>query len=131
MAVSERLARLRLVCSRGDLVDGARAKTFSILRGGRSVPAIAYAFDGEAHAAINVCPHRGTSLDWQPGEVFDESGLYLICATHDAMFEPVTGLCIAGPCVGAQLQKVPVHVVDGRVELISDLCAIDPETDKP
>ena len=100
------------------------------MRAGRILPAIAYAFDGQAHAAINICPHRGTSLDWQPGEVFEESGLYLICATHGAMFDPDTGLCIAGPCVGAQLQKLPVQVVDGRVELISDLLVSPSDSDQ-
>ncbi len=131
MADPSRLAALRGICPRDALVDSGRAENFGIQRQGRTLAAIAYAFNGQVHAAVNVCPHRGTPLDWQPGQVFDESGLYLICATHGAMFDPATGLCIAGPCVGAQLQKVPVHVVDGRVELISDLRSSIPETDKP
>lgn len=130
MADPERIAALRFVCARDRLADSGRAHGFSVMRAGRILPAIAYAFDGQAHAAINICPHRGTSLDWQPGEVFEESGLYLICATHGAMFDPDTGLCIAGPCVGAQLQKLPVQVVDGRVELISDLLVSPSDSDQ-
>jgi nitrite reductase/ring-hydroxylating ferredoxin subunit len=131
VADPERLAALRFVCARDQLADGGRALTFAVVRAGRTLPAIAYAFDGEVQAAINVCPHRGTTLDWQPGEVFDESGLYLICATHGAMFDPVSGSCIAGPCVGAQLQKLPVQVVDGRVELVFDCRATPSESGLP
>jgi len=70
---------------------------------------------------VNICPHRGTSLDWQPGEVFDETGLYLICATHGALFEPDSGLCVAGPCQGAHLQKIPVKIEGGQVVLAHDI----------
>ncbi|MBL8519630.1 MAG: Rieske 2Fe-2S domain-containing protein [Betaproteobacteria bacterium] len=129
MADAERLKRLRDVCARESLADGGRAVTFEIQRAGRAVAAFAYAFKGEVHAAVNVCPHRGTPLDWQPGEVFDESGIYLICATHGALFEPDSGLCIAGPCGGASLQKLPVRVIEGRVELTIDHRAIPGELD--
>jgi len=40
-------------------------------------------------------------LDWQPGEFFDIAGVYLVCSTHGAIFEPNSGLCVAGPCRGA------------------------------
>jgi nitrite reductase/ring-hydroxylating ferredoxin subunit len=112
-----RAEEMRFVCERSALTDGGLAVTFSIQRASRIVPAFAIAHRGQVHAYENVCPHRGTSLDWQPGQLFDESGLYLICATHGALFEPDTGRCVAGPCRGASLQSVPVHVEQGRVEL--------------
>jgi nitrite reductase/ring-hydroxylating ferredoxin subunit len=62
----------------------------------------------QAIAFDNICPHRSTELDWNPGDVFDESGLYLICATHGAMFEPGTGLCVMGPCIKQRLKKIAV-----------------------
>lgn len=108
------------MCERTALADGGPAVGFSVERRGKVMPAFAVAFAGEVLAYVNVCPHRGTSLDWLPGQVFDESGLYLICATHGAMFEPATGLCVAGPCSGASLQKLPVRVEQGRVELTAD-----------
>ena len=94
---------------------------FGISRHGRDLPAFAIAYDGVVHAYVNVCPHRGTSLDWQPGEVFDESGLYLICATHGALFEPDSGLCVAGPCQGACLQKIAVRLEGDHVVLEHDI----------
>ena len=73
--------------------------------------------DGQAVAYDNVCPHRSTELDWNPGDVFDETGLYLICATHGAMFQPDTGVCVAGPCTKQRLRKVAVVVDENGVFL--------------
>lgn len=106
---AERLVLIRRVCRRDALEDGGTAVSFNVTRGGRELAAFAIAHAGTVHAYVNICPHRGTPLDWQPGEVFDESRLYLICATHGALFEPQSGQCIAGPCQGAYLQKIPVH----------------------
>lgn len=71
--------------------------------------------DGKAYAYLNNCPHQGTELDWQEGEFFDESTLYLICATHGAVFYPDSGFCCAGPCKGRSLIKVPVEERDGHL----------------
>jgi nitrite reductase/ring-hydroxylating ferredoxin subunit len=59
-------------------------------------------------------------LDWQPGEFFEDSGLYLVCSTHGAIFEPSTGLCVAGPCRGARLEAIAVEERDGLVQLVDD-----------
>lgn len=123
MDADTRLDRIRRVCRREQLADGGKAVRFSIARQGQTLPAFAIAHDGHVHAYVNICPHRGTSLDWQPGEVFDESGLYLICATHGALFAPDTGLCIAGPCQGACLQKIPLKLDAGNVALEHDMLA--------
>lgn len=122
----ERLTRqqlIRRVCRRVELADGGHAVNFTVKRGPREVPAFVVAFRGEVHAYANVCPHRWTSLDWQPGEVFDETGLYLICATHGALFEPDSGRCIAGPCHGASLEKIPVRHEGEHVVLEHDVLA--------
>jgi nitrite reductase/ring-hydroxylating ferredoxin subunit len=49
-------------------------------------------------------------LDWKPGEFFDSSQLYLICATHGALFDPASGACLGGPCNGCGLR--PLRVVE-------------------
>ncbi len=121
MDADKRLDQIRRVCRREQLSEGGKAVNFEIRRQGRELPAFAIVFDGEVHAYVNVCPHRGTSLDWQPGEVFDETGLYLVCATHGALFEPDTGLCIAGPCQGAHLQRIPLRLEADHVLLLHDI----------
>ncbi len=121
MDAAKRIDRIRRVCLREDLREGGTAVRFGIIRSGRDLPAFVVAYDGEVHGYVNICPHRGTSLDWLPGEVFDESGLYLICATHGALFEPDSGLCIAGPCQGAHLQKIPLKLEADHVVLEHDI----------
>lgn len=121
MADEKRIVLIRRVCRHDALAAGGKACGFSVSRAGRSLPAFVVAYDGAVHAYVNICPHRGTPLDWQPGEVFDETGLYLICATHGALFEPESGRCIAGPCQGAHLQKIPVRQEGDYVVLEHDI----------
>jgi nitrite reductase/ring-hydroxylating ferredoxin subunit len=42
-------------------------------------------------------------------------GKQIICKTHGAVYEPLTGLCTEGPCRGASLFKIPFEVRDGKV----------------
>jgi nitrite reductase/ring-hydroxylating ferredoxin subunit len=52
------------------------------------------------------------------GEFFDKAGLYLICATHGATYEPDTGHCIMGPCKGQRLVALQVEERDNQVYLL-------------
>ena len=112
----------QIICQRNELGDGGKAVRFELQRpdsqgSAQKINGFAIAFDSQVYAYQNNCPHRGTELDWQPGEVFDETGLYLICATHGAVFKPETGLCIGGPCRGAHLTQISVAVDHGQVIL--------------
>ena len=60
---------------------------------------------GAYHAYVNRCPHVGTPLDLWPNEFYSEDGRELVCATHGALYEPTTGRCTAGPCVGDTLTR--------------------------
>jgi len=104
----------RLICLAGELEEGARGVRFPI---GDAVNGFAIRFRGKVRAFVNRCPHMGTELDWQAGEFFEESGLYLVCSTHGALFEPLTGYCVAGPCRGASLEPLQVREREGRVTL--------------
>ncbi|MYB34494.1 MAG: Rieske (2Fe-2S) protein [Gammaproteobacteria bacterium] len=64
----------------------------------------------QVYAYVNRCPHNGSRLDWVPGELFDESGEHLICATHGAVFEPETGKCVGGPCINQALIPLAVQL---------------------
>lgn len=63
-------------------------------------------------AYVNRCPHIGTPLDLVEGRVWTHDRQHLICATHGALFEPATGLCIKGPCLGQSLEPVPLQLAD-------------------
>jgi nitrite reductase/ring-hydroxylating ferredoxin subunit len=72
-------------------------------------------FNNEIFAYQNRCPHLGVELDWVPGVFFDEEQTHLVCATHGARFEPDTGKCASGPCVGRSLTAVAIVVANGEL----------------
>ncbi len=107
----------RLICSSEALVEGAQGVRFELPTGSQ---AFAVRHCGAVRAYVNRCPHSGTELDWQPGEFFEETGLYLICSTHGALFEPGNGFCVAGPCRGASLEPVAIRERGGQVTTLVD-----------
>ncbi len=106
-----------IICARDHLQDSGTAARFVVEFDGRQLDAFAISFQGKVHAYVNSCPHRGTTLDWEPGQVFDHSGIYLVCATHGALFEPESGRCVGGPCQGASLARIQVEESAGQVSL--------------
>lgn len=103
----------RLICASSDLAEGGAGIRFQVEEWGRPAPAFVVRYRGKPRAYVNRCGHVPVELDWQPGEFFDSSGLYLICAVHGALFAPETGHCLSGRCAGRGL--VPL-VVEERAE---------------
>lgn len=114
----------RLICAAAALAEGGPGVRFAWEPAGGEGKGFAVRHDGKARAFVNRCPHLGVELDWQPGEFFEETGLYLVCSTHGAIFEPSTGLCVAGPCRGARLEAIAVEERDGEILIHDD----SPET---
>src|SRR6266498_3098330 len=106
-----------LICPADQVIESGKGVRFNIGMAGKPRPAFVIRFNGTAHAYFNWCPHLGTELDWQHGEFFDVSGLYLICATHGAMFLPDSGYCVAGPCKGQRLARLPLVERNGEIFL--------------
>jgi nitrite reductase/ring-hydroxylating ferredoxin subunit len=98
----------------GELVHG-RSKKFTIRRGGFESEALLINYHGELLAYVNRCPHIGISLDWVDNQFFTVDQRYLMCANHGAVFEPPTGECIWGPCLGASLESIPVEIEGEQV----------------
>jgi nitrite reductase/ring-hydroxylating ferredoxin subunit len=119
-----------VICESAALAEGGRGARFDWPAAGGAGKGFAVRFDGGVRAFVNRCPHLGVELDWQPGEFFEESGLYLICSTHGAIFEPASGLCIAGPCQGASLQAIAVAEREGQV-LLCEECPEPKAADNP
>ncbi|MFZ1989053.1 MAG: Rieske 2Fe-2S domain-containing protein [Alphaproteobacteria bacterium] len=67
---------------------------------------------------INSCPHLGTPLNFLEHRFLTPDRARIQCATHGAQFEPATGLCVQGPCLGAHLKPVPVEI-DGETVRIT------------
>ena len=98
------------------LDDGGFAEVEATLDGDAE-SLILYRTGERVHAWLNVCPHAGRRLDWAPGQFLKSKDGLLVCAAHGASFELNGGECVAGPCRGESLRRVPVTVHDGAVWL--------------
>ncbi|MEW5786841.1 MAG: Rieske 2Fe-2S domain-containing protein [Pseudomonadota bacterium] len=105
----------RLICTTADLAEAGEGIRFQFLRHGVEQPAFVVRWKGQVRAYLNRCGHVPIELDWQPGEFFDYSRLYLICSTHGALYDPSNGACLGGRCEGRGLVAVPVEERDGGV----------------
>jgi len=94
------------ICPSADLIDGGRGVRFPVSEFGHADTGFVVRYQGAAHAYLNRCAHVPIELDWAEGEFFESSGLYLMCATHGAIYDPQTGNCLGGPCRGGGLQKI-------------------------
>lgn len=107
----------RLICAADALLDGGAGVRFEVDHRGKPAQAFAVRFRGVVHGYLNSCRHVPIELDWNHGEFFDISKLYLVCSTHGAIYQPDTGLCVGGPCRGARLGPVPLEESGGQVWL--------------
>lgn len=114
MGKGEKQSTRRFVGSVGEIEHG-KSKKFTLRRGHRELEALLVNFQGQHFAYINRCPHTGITLDWVNNQFFSSDNRYIMCATHGAVFEPPTGECIWGPCLGLSLQSVPVEIEEGRI----------------
>ena len=102
------------LCNSADLVEGGLAVPFDVVYGGQSCRGFAIRFEGRVHAYLNRCTHVAMELDYQPDRFFDDTGQWLLCATHGAAYVPDTGACAGGPCRGG-LVKIALSEQGGVV----------------
>jgi nitrite reductase/ring-hydroxylating ferredoxin subunit len=89
------------LCSLDDIEEG---HSIEMMVQGRSLFAVRKS--DSIYAYWNICPHRGSPLNWSPNQFFSVDKQSLQCAFHGALFEVDSGLCIAGPCNGDHLQAI-------------------------
>ena len=66
----------------------------------------------------DACPHHGTPLPWRTDAYLDAAATHIVCAAHGALFDPLTGVCTLGPCLGDALTPVAIEVdPDGSLHL--------------
>jgi len=73
---------------------------------------------------LDSCPHYSPGWEMAPGRshYLNSAGTHIACATHGAIFNIDTGMCVMGPAQGGRLTPVPVMVdADGNIVLKSDL----------
>ena len=71
------------------------------------------------YAYENLCKHVPVTLDCSDGQILSRDGKSIQCHMHGAVYEKVSGECVAGPCVGARLNRF--DVVDNGDSLVVEL----------
>lgn len=102
------------LCRSADLTDGGLAVSFDVIYGGQTCRAFAIRWQGRPHAYLNRCTHVAMEMDYQEGRFFDDTGRWLLCATHGAAYSPDTGACAGGPCRGG-LVRIELSEFEGVV----------------
>jgi nitrite reductase/ring-hydroxylating ferredoxin subunit len=105
------------VASTEELGPGS-VKKFQLICQRYRIEAFLVNHQGQFHAYVNRCRHMATPLDFIRDQFLSEDGRYLMCYTHGALYEFGTGVCIDGPCKGAELYRLPVRV-EGREVLVA------------
>lgn len=103
------------VCEANALEEGGKGVRFPVTAGSENTTGFVVRYGGAVYGYLNRCAHVPIELDWNEGEFFESGGLYLICATHGAMYAPETGRCEGGPCRGGRLRKIEIVEKENQV----------------
>jgi nitrite reductase/ring-hydroxylating ferredoxin subunit len=104
------------LCAADDL-RAIPAREFAVGEGAWPLRVLVVRVGEDVHGFVNRCPHAGHPLNLRPDDFLSPDGRLLVCRSHGAMFDPASGVCIAGPCPGTRLERVPLELADGRVRL--------------
>lgn len=104
----------RVIASVQEMVPGT-VKKFWLICDKYRVSCFLINYQGGFHAYVNSCRHLITPLDFVRYQFFTEDGRHLVCLTHGALYEPDTGMCVAGPCEGLYLHALPVSVESDEI----------------
>ena len=103
-----------VIGSVGDLPPGETRK-FLLPTAGEPVEAFVVNVRGQLHAWVNRCRHVALTMDWVENRFLDESGEFIVCGTHGALYRPDSGECVSGPPLGRSLIRVPLRIDGDRL----------------
>ena len=112
-----------MLCSLAEL-EATGAKGFAVGEGDWPLRGFLVRTTQGVAAYVNNCPHAGHPLNFKPDRFLTSDRALILCSSHGALFTRDEGLCIAGPCPGQSLRRVPIEVV-GEYVLLAE--GIDPD----
>lgn len=104
------------IAKSSDLNEG-QVIEFQFIRGSRKGDGFIAPFVGEIVAFENVCQHIPVKLDVLGSKIYDRDGKHFICQNYGALYEPISGMCVSGPCKGKKLKKLKIEISDGMIWL--------------
>jgi len=86
--------------------DGREREGFIVRHGGR------------LFAYRNQCRHIPMTMDWVENRFLSRDGCHIQCATHGALYDIASGLCVAGPPEGKILGRFEIETDGDEVVVI-------------
>jgi len=105
----------KVTVGRLDEIDDPGCREFTIGDGDWPFRGFIVRQGDEVYGYRNYCKHVGHPLNFKPDSFLTKDQTMIICASHGALYEIDTGLCVAGPCPGKTLTAVTVEIVDGMI----------------
>jgi nitrite reductase/ring-hydroxylating ferredoxin subunit len=106
----------RVICRLAD-IENPGSRGFTVGEGNWPLRGLVVRVGDEVRGYVNHCPHAGHPLDLRPHRFLTPDNALILCSSHGALFDKLTGYCIAGPCAGRSLRPVPLMVEAGFVML--------------
>ncbi|WP_420145947.1 Rieske (2Fe-2S) protein [Sphingobium sp.] len=97
------------LCRIDDVADGTARNFVLQMRAGRFHGFIVRR-GGTVHGYVDRCPHAGLPLAQRLDDYLTPDGQLIACSWHGALFEPIDGQCVGGPCTGMSLTPWPVEI---------------------
>ncbi|MBI1841496.1 MAG: Rieske 2Fe-2S domain-containing protein [Verrucomicrobia bacterium] len=102
-----------------DQLQERSAFKFQFMREGLRIEAFVTRFQGRVVAFENLCRHIPITIDYDDNRFYAPDDRHIVCQTHGALYEPLTGKCVRGPCEGASLHALRVEEREGAVWLLN------------
>ena len=119
----------RVLCSLAEL-EATGSRGFTAGEGDWPLHGFVVRASSGVAAYVNTCPHAGHPLNFRPDKFLTPDRNLILCASHGALFTRDEGLCIAGPCPGQSLRRVPIEVV-GEYVLLAEGVDVDALANAP
>lgn len=107
------------VAKLSDLQDGQTIK-FTISRPKTRIHGFLARIQGHLAAYENRCCHHPVALDDDKGVFLAPDRNAIRCIHHSALFNPLTGLCVRGPCLGDRLRPIPFQVMGDTIFVLPE-----------
>lgn len=102
------------LCAVADLADPG-SKGFRFREDSKMFAGFVVRLGEEVRGYVDSCPHAGWPLAAWDDRYLTREGDLILCGGHAALFRPLDGVCIAGPCADERLTPWPITVVNGQV----------------
>jgi nitrite reductase/ring-hydroxylating ferredoxin subunit len=120
MSAARQIDVERVVCRFSELTD-PEARGFTIGTGDWPLRGFIVRVGAQLRGYVNHCPHAGHCLDLIPHHFLTQDGALILCRSHGALFDKLSGFCIAGPCAGQSLRTIALKLESGFVMLADEV----------